>query len=201
MHIIQIGACGGKDALMSLLSEKIHLIEPLYHNFRELKNNYVNIEYINDIVFYNFAISTYTGKLTLYFQKILQNNPNNLDEHCSSSLQHLVKHGHEGNISSIIVDCYKLNDFIIHNNIESTITHLYLDTEGHDCDILLSTSFSNLDIQKITFETVHSDGPFRTGPKLQKTLEYLYSNGYSIENRTNFDITLYKKNNENILSY
>lgn len=197
MHIIQIGACGGKDHLMSLLSNnitdtKIHLIEPLRHNFIQLQQNYANIQPINDIVFYNYAISTYTGKLTLYFQKELKNNPNNLDEHCSYSLEHLIKHGHQGNIDSCTVDCYTLNDFISINNIFSTINHLYLDTEGHDCDILLSTNFDDLDIKHITFEIVHSDGPFRQGPKLDKTLRHLSRYGYTIQNHNHFDITLQK---------
>lgn len=197
-HIIQIGACGGKDSVMSILSEslpdtKIHLIEPLYHNYIKLQNNYINLCNINDIIFYNCAISTYTGQLKLYLQKEIKNNPNNLDEHCSMSLEHLLVHGHQGNIASTIVDCYSLNEFIKMNNINfDPIIHLYLDTEGHDCDILLATNFNIIDVSAITFEIAHSDGPFKIGKKLNQTLDYLSQYNYKTINKTNFDITLKK---------
>lgn len=195
-NVVQIGACGGKDRVMSLLSKpipntKIHLIEPLRHNFIRLQENYQSILAFNDVIFYNCAISTHTGKLQLYYQKELKNNPDNLDEHCSFSFDHLMVHGHQGNIDSFTIDCYTLNDFVQNNKIES-IAHLYLDTEGHDCDILLSTQFDKISVDAITFETVHSDGPFKSGPKLEKTLAYLNNNGYTIKNSSGFDITVFR---------
>lgn len=195
-NILQIGACGGKDHVMSLLpnpvpNTSIHLIEPLKNNFMRLKEDYKDIASLNAVFFYNCAISTYTGKLQLYYQKELKNNPNNLDEHCSFSFDHLMVHGHQGNIDSFTVDCYTLNDFANNNNI-SCIKHLYIDTEGHDCDILLSTQFDKINIESITFETVHSDGPFKSGTKLENTLQYLTNNGYSIKNSSGFDITVSK---------
>jgi hypothetical protein len=197
-NILQVGACGGKDNVMDILSNGLseitaHLIEPLPANFSLLINNYKNIETLNNSVqFYNCAISTYTGKLTLYYQKELKNNINNLDEHCSFSYNHLLAHGHEGNIEKIEVPCYTLCNFIDHFNISKTIEHLYIDTEGHDCDILLSTNFDKLDIKNITFEVIHSDGAFSRGNKLQKTFEHLQKYEYILRNQSNFDITVGK---------
>jgi FkbM family methyltransferase len=196
-HIIQIGACGGKDELMSAVglridNTQIHLIEPLESNFKRLKENYEPFILLNDIKFYNCAISNYTGNLKLYYQKELRNNINNLDEHCSFSHDHLVTHGHSGNIAVVKVLCYSFTDFIAHNGLDGIIEHLYIDTEGHDCDIILSIDFNKHIINNITFETVHSDGPFVSGSKLQKTIDYLKENNYKVIKHSNFDITVSK---------
>ena len=45
-------------------------------------------------------------------------------------------------------------------NASDTIDNLFIDTEGHDCDILLNTDFNILNIKNIMFETTHSEGPF-----------------------------------------
>lgn len=195
-HILQIGACGGKDHVLDVISNRsteitAHLIEPLPKNFNLLINNYKNIVINNNsIQFYNCAISTHTGKLVLYYQKEVKNNTQ--DEHCSFSYNHLLAHGHEGNIEKIEVTCYTLFDFIDHFNISKTIDHLYIDTEGHDCDILLSTNFDDLDIKNITFEATHSDGAFSKGTKLQQTKDHLQHYKYSLINDNSLDITMGK---------
>jgi FkbM family methyltransferase len=196
-HIIQIGACGGKDHVTESLTRPlanttIHLIEPLDNNFAKLQINYKNIAAINQVIFYKCAISTFTGKIPLYCQKNIR-NPNNLDEHCSISYDHLLAHGHQNNIEKIEADCYTLNDFIDKFNIKGIIDYLYIDTEGHDCDILLSINFDNLDINNIFFEQVHSDGPFSKGRKLEQTISYLTSHNYTIKQNSGFDILFTKQ--------
>ena len=77
-------------------------------------------------------------------------------------------------IKEEIVPCLDLNtliNFLIRNN---EIEYLFIDTEGHDCDILLSTDFSKLNINNIIFETAHSEGTFRSGgQKLLETTKHL----------------------------
>lgn len=201
-NIIQIGACVGKDKVMEILCKNkladtiVHLIEPFPNNFEVLQANYSQCVNLDIIKFYNCAISSTTGRLDLHYQKILKNNPDKADEHCSFSYDHLIKHGHEGNIANFSTESFTLNDFINKYSITGPISHLYIDTEGHDCDIILAINFTILNIQNITFETVHSDGPFTRGEKLEKTLEYLESNGFYLNSYTTFDITVSKgKNN------
>ena len=65
-----------------------------------------------------------------------------------------------------------------HSWHDKEVEWLYIDAEGYDCDIILFTDFSKLNIKNVFFETVHSDGPFKQGEKLERTFNWLYSHGY-----------------------
>ena len=105
----------------------------------------------------------------------------NGSEHSSVSLDHLYKHGHtlNRNITPKEIVCTTLTDLIIKHNWQNIeIDYLFIDTEGHDCDIILNTDFSKMYIKTITFEITHSDGPFTKGQKLENTKKHLCSFGY-----------------------
>ena len=73
------------------------------------------------------------------------------------------------------------------------IEYLLIDTEGHDCDIILSTDFTKYKIKNIKFESTHSDGPFKKGEKLNNAITHLQNCGYNIVKTDVCDITMTKK--------
>jgi hypothetical protein len=80
----------------------------------------------------------------------------------------------------------------------NTIDYMFLDTEGHDCDIIQSTDFSKLLVDEICFEIAHTDGSF-TGTetdKYKKTNEHLNSFGFfPISLNTEISSITYKNKN------
>ena len=180
-YIIQIGSGKGCDHVTEIIkynSEKYinFFVEPNPYIFEKLKNNYKKIS--NNCNFYNTAISTKNGKIEIHFNDIEGITSDSAQS--SFNLDHVLKHGHKlENITTLNVKCSDLNTFLNENNLnEKEIEYLFIDTEGHDCDIILSTNFSNLNIENIYFEKLHTDGPFNQGEKFNKTKNYLTNIGY-----------------------
>jgi len=73
------------------------------------------------------------------------------------------------------------------------IEYLLIDTEGHDCDIILSVDFTKYKIKNIKFESTHSDGPFNKGEKLNNAIKHLKKCGYTNIKVDVYDITATKK--------
>lgn len=177
-HLIQIGANNGNDHVSKFIKNKEYkciLVEPNPFVFKQLLNHYNNC---SDFIFENIAISTFNGMVAIFFNDIDNINGS---EHSSVSLDHLYKHGHtlNRNITPKEIVCTTLTDLIIKHNWQNIeIDYLFIDTEGHDCDIILNTDFSKMYIKTITFEITHSDGPFTKGQKLENTKKHLCSFGY-----------------------
>jgi hypothetical protein len=95
-------------------------------------------------------------------------------------------------IYKIIVPCVDLNTLINFIIKQKEIEYLFIDTEGHDCDIILSTDFSKYKIKNLKFETTHSDGPFTKGKKLISAINHLKDCGFTIEKVDNDDVTFTK---------
>lgn len=191
------------------------LVEPNPKAMEKLKEGYKQFNY--NIHYENIAISSEDGIAILYVDNYESINPENLPEwvpnrnekkfddpniwvgcspHASFNLNFQYAHLHglgRDTITPIQVKTLTLNSLISKYNWNNqNIDYLFIDTEGHDCDIILSTDFSKLKINCIKFETTHSDGPFTKGEKLNKTINYLLNYGYSVSKIETNDITLIK---------
>ncbi len=181
--IVQIGVADANDHVNQLISSLNYddvlgiFIEPNIHSIPHIKNRYINLK--NKIIS-NIAISNKTGFIKIYFNNYISGN----SQQASCNKEHLFAHNwKEDDIKEVDVLCFTLNDYL--NSVlgfDETviIDNLFIDTEGHDCDILLSTDFSKLNIQTIYFEITHSDGAFsgKGTKKLNDCVSYLEKCGY-----------------------
>lgn len=183
--LIQIGANRGYDHVFEITKHNKHeciLVEPNKYLIDNLKDCYKNCDHIT---IENCAISTFDGNIDMYFNDMEDGD----SSHSSLSLSHVLDHNNKKeNIIKSNVPCMKLESLIQkHGWTNDEIEWLFIDAEGHDCDIILSTDFSKFNIKNVFFETVHSDGSFKQGEKLQKTIDWLMSFGYLINAKKTTD--------------
>ncbi len=183
--IVQIGSNNGRDHVFEKLKVgkfQCIFVEPNPYSVIELKKTYSHLE---NSIFENSAISTFDGEIDMYFNDMESGD----SSHSSISLSHVLDHNNpKENITHKKVKCLMLETLLKKHSWDSDeIEWLYIDAEGHDCDIILSTDFSKLRIKNIFFETVHSDGSFKKGEKLERTFNWLYSHGYLKNARETID--------------
>lgn len=189
VHIdfLQIGAHVGRspnDHLFSKTMDGKHLIliEPVPYLFETLKQNYRLRAQNNTIDFYNIAISDHDGSLTLYVPSADNNFscfPFWASQLASTNPDHIKAHLPDLKVDCIKVVCTSLNSLIRLKNITS-IDALYIDTEGHDYDILMAYDLSLVKPKSIQFENKHMDGIFIKGPKYQELLAHFAAHGYTV---------------------
>lgn len=174
---IQIGVANGEDFVKEFIQNNkdyyLYLVEPVKESIPLIEKAY---SFTENKTIWNFAISKTNGYLKFYTD--IKDGGNN--QVASVNPYHLMSHQRTADqIKEEIVPCLDLNsliNFIIKNN---EIEYLFIDTEGHDCDILLSTDFSKLNIRNIVFETSHSEGTFKSGgQKLLETTKHLELHKY-----------------------
>ena len=174
--VIQIGANNGHDHVHEIVKcgkYQSIFVEPNPYLIDILKKNY---EYIENCEFEECAVATFDGEIEMHF-----NNIEGVDlSHSSISIDHVLSHKHKKeDITTKKVKCMTLENLLKkHSWHDKEVEWLYIDAEGYDCDIILFTDFSKLNIKNVFFETVHSDGPFKQGEKLERTFNWLYSHGY-----------------------
>lgn len=178
MKLVQIGSHAGRDSVRELVrngSYSCLLVEPNPIPFAELKKSYA---FNKECIFENCAVSSQDGTIEMNFS--LADNEVSNSEHSSVNLNHVLRHGTLiGEVATKKVKCYTLQSLLRkHGWDRQEIEHLFIDTEGHDCEILLSADLKSLNIKNITFETVHTDGPFTRGETFNETMDYLESCGY-----------------------
>ena len=196
--IVQIGVAHAIDHVYDIIKNKNFenvfaiLIEPNIHSIPLIKKQY---ELLKTKVISNIAISYYDGTIPVYFN----NYESGDSQHASVKESHLHIHGDTSqNITKVDVLCFSLNTYlnkIFHFDDKTVIDSLYIDTEGHDCDILLNTDFSKLNISKIYFEVTHSENTFSGSntEKYKNTRLHLEHYGY-IETQINNDSATFIKN-------
>jgi len=183
--IVQIGANDGNDHVHEVVKcgkYEVIFVEPNPYLADVLKKNY---EYIDNCKFEECAITTFDGEIEMHF-----NNIDSLESsHSSIYIDHVLGHNNKReDITTKKVKCTTLENLLKkHEWNDEEIYCLYIDAEGHDCDIILSTDFSKLNIRNVFFESIHSDGPFKQGEKLERTFNWLYSHGYLKNARETID--------------
>jgi FkbM family methyltransferase len=184
-RVVQIGANIGYDAVSAfLLLNKCSCIfvEPNPYALEILKECYKEND---NYYFENVAVSNYNGLINMYFNDI--DCVNSDSAHSSVSLNHVIAHKENNmeNITTRLVSCVTIENLLKkYDWLDKDIEYLVMDTEGHDCDIILSTNFNKLKVKNVCFEITHSDGPFINGKKLEKTIEYLNSFGYRMNSNS-----------------
>lgn len=189
VHIdfLQIGAHVGmtpNDHLFGQYMENKHiiLIEPVPYLFNVLKENYRLRAQANTIEFYNIAISDHDGSLDLYVPSATNDfsrYPFWASQLASTNPEHIKVHLPDLQVEQIKVVCTSLNSLVRMKNITSIDT-LYIDTEGHDYDILMAFDLSIVKPKSIQFENKHMDGVFQKGSKYQTLVAHLESYGYKM---------------------
>jgi FkbM family methyltransferase len=193
--IVQIGAHVGNtsnDKVFSISdsASKLILVEPVPYLFTKLKENYKK-KFLNTshITFVNKAISNYNGKMEMTIPSS-KNNFNNFpywaDQLASFDPDHISKHLPELLTEKIMVDVITLDNLLKENNIIK-IDELYLDTEGHEFNILNNFSFS-VKPKKIFFEYNHIDGTYSVRNNFNLLMDKLTKMRYVITEKTNTDI-------------
>ena len=194
-YIIQIGSHIGNTSNDFLFNNikpnlKYVMIEPVPYLFNQLKENY---KYKTNVILLNIAISNYEGNLVLYTPS-LKNDfdklPSWASQLASVNENHLISHIPELIVDKITVECKTINQIIKEYNINN-IDALYIDTEGHDYDILMELNLSKVKPNNIVFENKHMDGInsyfLNVRPKYNYLLNYLYSNNYKLVKETTED--------------
>ena len=165
------------------------LIEPVPYLFKQLQTNYKE-KYPNaQVEFINAAVSNKDGVLVLYVPSELNNFeelPVYASQLASSVEGHIEFHAQQVGLAADAIQvekcdiqCYRLNTLIEKYNITS-IDYLYVDTEGHDYDILMDFNIDIVKPKNIIFENKHMDGIFTKGPRYNQLLEHFYSKGYEM---------------------
>lgn len=193
--IIQVGSCNGFDGVWEMIKNNTFesiLIEPNPRSMDVLKKNYAEI---TNIHYENIAISTVKGKKCLFIDNYDSDKYNagvGVTPHASFDINFQYAHLHgmgRDEITALDVECYTISDIIKKYHWENDeIDYLFIDTEGHDCDIILATDFSKFKIKCIKFETTHADGPFTKGQKLQNTINHLLGQGYNTVKFSTYDM-------------
>ena len=179
IKFVQIGAHIGQNDFASTVIKNSNiefglLIEPLPHLIPHLIESYKDF---SNIIIENKAVTINTNeKLKFFYDKI---DP--ITELSSFNRDHLINHSiTDENIGEIIVDGETFNSILERHSINE-LNWLFIDTEGYDCDILLSIDLTKYKIDSIVFEYTHSDGAFsRGGQKLDKVIEKLTKFNYEI---------------------
>jgi FkbM family methyltransferase len=175
MTIVQIGCNNGKDHILDFCQKNkesinaIHLVEPNPEALEDCKQTYSDFKQAR---FYNLAIvPNDVDSVDLHIPRSKA-----LNAHASTLTNHLTSHGHM-DFNTINAPATILAGFFDTNKIEKC-DRLYIDTEGLDCKIILSLDIQKYNIERIEFETLHSDGFLTKGENYNSCIEKLKTLGY-----------------------
>ena len=188
MNILQIGCNDCNDKLYSKVKE----------NFQLIKNLICVDPLPESIVSDKKAYESLGNRLTTICTAVVADGNSIIEMYhpeghpgsgwSSSNKDHVEKH-----FSSITTDPKVRKILVPTTNINYLLEKLgiinydllNIDTEGSDCDILLSLDMNRFSFREIIFEFVHSDGCHTVGKKLDSLLNKLSNNGY--KNITRYD--------------
>lgn len=188
--IIQIGVCDAKDHVFDYIKALNHdnlfaiFIDANPYSIPLIFNSY---NFLHNKIISNVAISTYDGFIKLFLPPWYKTGDAQV---ASVNKNHVIMHQVPENfVQEIEVPCFSLNTYL-NNKLKFSkndiIDKLFIDVEGHDVDIILSTDFSRLNIKQIYFETAHTDG-VHSGwnniytSRFNQAAEYLKTFGYVLE--------------------
>jgi len=194
LDFIQIGAnIGNPDDFIGLKLQNHSIncgifIEPNPKCFNILKNKFNN----NNFFIEQIAIKSYCGKTILYIDNF--DIPDHYSQIASTKDGFIEDHpwGPGSKLGKVEVSCETIENLWKRYNLEH-VKYLCVDTEGSDFEILVNTDFSNLNIDTIAFEHMHTDGVHQTGPNYELLKEHLKKFGYNSVSVNGGD-TVVKKN-------
>lgn len=171
---------------------KAILIEPVNLLFKKLVQN-CNEHYPgHNFALLNLAISNKIGTIKLYMPDIEiyspqieplyieKGLPQWTDQLASTIQTHAQEHNINLPVKEIKVPCITLNDIVEQYNITS-LEQLYIDTEGHDYEVLDGLNLEKLKPKKIVFEHKHMEGTNKQpGIRYRTLMEKLLSHQYRV---------------------
>jgi len=184
MTIVNVGANNGLDQCLAYCMKNsdsinaIHLVEPSGESLQKCREHYAEFPQAK---FHQLAIVPDNSNKAVFYQP----KGNALSGHSSLNRDHLFAHGH-GIVEEIFVEATSLDKFLEKEKVE-TGGRLYIDTEGLDCQIILSLDLGRWEFKWIEFENIHADGPMNKGATYKACIEKLKGNGYSLRPTTEFN--------------
>lgn len=191
IDFIQIGANVGNTENDPVYEKVIKLgwggilIEPNPKAFNQLLLNYKSC---NNLFFENIAIGDTIGDITFFVDNYhIDNNGKGegTSQHASCS-QHIIVNKLEHKpeeITAIKCPVTTLTNLWLKYNITGAVQWLFVDTEGFDSKILLSTDFNIVKVKNIQYEWVHI-----TQDEINKVDTHLKNAGYKFVSQQGEDI-------------
>jgi FkbM family methyltransferase len=180
LRFIQVGANDGVfgDPLRKFILEypwRGVLIEPQPHTFAKLCSNYDAIK--GRLIFENLAIAANTGVITMYRARNMKANSQAWEASVSSLNRKVVGKqlgsGQDG-LEAFSVPCATLDDLVERHHMDQ-IDILQIDAEGYDYQVL-----KTLDLRKTPPRIVQLEHGHLSPADIERTVQYLGSNGYRI---------------------
>jgi FkbM family methyltransferase len=180
LRFIQVGANDGVfgDPLRKFILKypwRGVLIEPQPHLFAKLRSNYDAIS--DRLIFENLAIASSTGEITMYRARDIEANSEPWAASVSSLNPKVVgkqlKAGRDG-LEAFSVPCTTLDDLVERHHMDQ-IDVLQIDAEGYDYQVL-----KTLDLRKTSPRIVQLEHGHLSPSDIDRTVQYLASNGYRI---------------------
>ena len=189
MTIVNVGANNGLDQCLEFVLknldkvDEVHLIEPSPECLEECKRNYSGVRQAK---FHNLAIVPDNSNRAILYRP--KGQP--LSGHSSINREHLYLHGHSM-VEGIDVEAMSLTAFFDLFKV-TKCDRLYIDTEGLDCQIILSLDIAKYGIEWIEFENIHADGPMTKGKSYKDCVDKLKALGYELRPTTQYNEAAYK---------
>lgn len=189
-----VGDCYTDKIFDSLSSDqKIIFIEPIKVLFDKLVENCNRIYPKNNFVFLNYAVSNKNGTLDMYVPDIdifsnvgettshySQILPEWVDQLASVHKNHVNDHNLNLGVKKVEVPCFTLNHLFRQYQMKG-LELLYIDTEGHDFEIIWDINFDIMKPERIFFEHKHMEGTNKkVGKRYNQLLEHLFQKGYRV---------------------
>ena len=160
---------------------KVCLVEPVPHLFQTLIKTHSKLK---NVFLVNKCVTNATADMVDFFAPT--QNANRLqhygDQLGSLNKEHATNHDKRmiGYIEKIRVPSISAESLL--NAMKCVdINLLYLDTEGHDVEIIKNFPFNKIQPKAILFEHKHADGTHNLGPKFASTIKLLNSLGYRLQ--------------------
>jgi FkbM family methyltransferase len=171
--LVIIGSHNGSGLEKLILNQKnkVLLIEPVHYNFELLKKKFSDNK---NIILEKVGISDQKNKSKFYYVK--KDSVKKLGKEWASGIgsfkkKHLLDHYrkrfkiNENDICEEEVNILTFDDLVKKYSIEE-IDFLFIDTEGHDYQIVKSIDFKKIIINQIKFEYKHLDDTFKFDNRL-----------------------------------
>jgi len=187
MNLIQIGCAGlalkdiETNQATKLFKEEsnqvIHLIDANPFALKEFQNNCKTLSYYSKMRFYNFAVLPIDTHFPVKF--FSPRDPSKSD-FSSINPNHVAAHLHNTDMDVLNIDSVSLNSFI-QKFVKGDISHLIIDTEGLDAQLLFSLNFEQIKPKNIVFEHLHTDGIAQKHIRFNLIINLLTHYKYSIK--------------------
>jgi FkbM family methyltransferase len=182
--LVMIGAHNGSKSIQlvhdALKFGKVCLVEPVPYLFKLLSDTHSKTEGIHLI---NKCITpTKTDTVDFYAISLDSNKVHDYGDQLGSlNPYHAKNHDNrfEKFVTKIKVPTLTTTQLLDELNC-SSVNFLFIDTEGHDAQILLTFPFNLIKPKMILFEHKHADGTHIVGDNFVSIIKFLNSHGYQI---------------------